>query len=166
MHRTGTVAVAALVALSACQGTPGMQNDQQAGGLLGGAAGGIAGGLLGSNLGGAGGLIGGVLGSVGGYLLGSAIGARLDAGDREQAQRATAQALSAPVGPDATAAPVGWSSNHNNGVNGSAQVVGVQPQSDGGQCRDVREVAYINGEQTNQTTRYCRGANGAWTHAT
>ena len=56
----GGIALAAALTLSACQGMPGMQNDQQTGGLLGGAAGAIAGGLLGNSFGGSGALIAGV----------------------------------------------------------------------------------------------------------
>ena len=163
MRRAGGIALAAALTLTACQDVPGMQNDQQAGGLLGGAAGAIAGGLLGNSFGGTGALIAGVLGSVGGYLIGSAIGAHLDQADRQRAEAATTQALAAPVPPGAPGQPVGWNSERNSGVNGSAQVVGVQPQADGGQCRDVSEIAYINGEQTRQTSRYCRGPSGAWT---
>ena len=167
MRGAGAFVLAAALMLSACQDVPGMQNDQQAGGLLGGAAGGIAGGLLGNSFGGfAGPLIGSVLGSVGGYLAGSAIGARLDASDRQRAQAATAQALALPQTGAQPGAPVAWSSDHNGGVNGSAQVVGEQAQANGAPCRDVREVAYINGQQTTQTSRYCRGANGAWTRQT
>lgn len=162
MRLAGRIVLAGALSLAACQNVPGMQNDQQAGGLMGGAAGGIAGGLLGNSFGGAGALVGSVLGSVGGYLLGSSIGARLDAGDRQRAQAATAQALAAPP----AAAPVAWRSDHNPGVTGSAQVLGEQAPGGGGTCRDVREVAYINGDQTTQTSRYCRGANGAWTPQT
>ena len=163
MQRAGTWVVAAALSLSACQNVPGMQNDQQAGGLLGGAAGAIAGGMLGSSFGGSGALIAGVLGSIGGYMLGSAIGAHLDAADRQRAEAATGQALAVPMQPGQVGQPVGWSSPQNTGVNGAAQVVGVQPTADGGQCRDVREIAYINGQQTTQTTRFCRGPSGTWT---
>ncbi len=158
MRRSGVVMLAGTLALAGC-GTPGMQNDQQAGGLIGGAGGAIAGGILGNSFGGFGGLIGGVLGSVGGYLVGSAIGARLDQADRQRAEAATERALAAPA-PDT---PVAWRSDHNAGIGGSSQVVSQQPQSNGGECREVREVAYINGEQTQQTSRYCRGPSGAWT---
>jgi surface antigen len=163
MRRSGGIVLAAALGLAACQDVPGMQNDQQAGGLLGGAAGAIGGGLLGNSFGGVGGLIGGVLGSVGGYLVGSAIGAHLDAADRQRAETATSQALAAPVPPGESGQPVAWSSDHNSATSGTAQVVGVQPQADGGQCRDVSEIAYVNGEQTRQTSRYCRGPSGAWT---
>jgi surface antigen len=162
MLRTGRIALAGALMLAACQDVPGMQTKQQAGGLLGGAAGAIAGGLLGERYGVAGSLIGGVLGSVGGYMLGSMIGARLDEGDRQRAAAATAQALAAPA-PDT---PIAWHSDHNSGIGGTAEVVGQQPMANGGQCRDVREVAYINGEQTTQTSRYCRDANGAWAKQT
>jgi surface antigen len=159
MRRTGmAVVLAGALAVAGCD-TPGLQNDQQAGGLIGGAGGAIAGGIIGNSFGGFGGLIGGVLGSVGGYLVGSAIGARLDQADRQRAEAATQRALAAPT-PET---PVAWHSDHNTGVSGSAQVVSQQPQSNGGECRDVREVAYINGEQTTQTSRYCRGPSGAWT---
>lgn len=166
MRRSGGIMLAAALGLAACQNVPGMQNDQQAGGLLGGAAGAIGGGLLGNSFGGFGGLVGGVLGSVGGYLIGSTIGAHLDAADRQRAEAATSQALAAPLPPGGAGEPVTWSSDHNTGVTGAAQVVGVQPQADGGQCRDVSEIAYVNGQQTRQTSRYCRGPSGAWTRQT
>ncbi len=163
MRRAGGLVLAAAMSVSACQNVPGMQNDQQAGGLLGGAAGAIAGGLLGNSFGGSGALIVGVLGSIGGYLVGSAIGAHLDAAERQRAETATSQALAEPVAPGQAGQPVTWSSPSQTGVNGAAQVVGVQPQADGGQCRDVREIAYINGQQTTQNTRFCRGPGGSWT---
>lgn len=166
MQRAGAMVLAAALSLSACQDVPGMQNGQQTGGLLGGAVGAIAGGLLGNSLGGNGALIAGVLGSVGGYLVGSAIGAHLDAADRQRAESATSQALATPMQPGETGQPVNWNSPQNAGVNGAAQVVGVQPAADGGQCRDVREVAYINGQQTTQTTRFCRSPSGTWTRQT
>ncbi|HET9019937.1 MAG TPA: hypothetical protein VFN46_10130, partial [Acetobacteraceae bacterium] len=83
--------------------------------------------------------------------------------DRQRAEAATSQALATPMQPGETGQPVSWNSQQNAGVNGAAQVVGVQPTPDGGQCRDVREIAYVNGQQTTQTTRFCRSPSGSWT---
>ena len=149
----------------------GCQTQEQSGALIGGAGGAIAGGVIGHAIGGnAGTAIGAILGGGAGMLVGSSIGRRLDDQDRQRAEYATQQALQQPVyypTPTATTAPppqqpVAWNSARNAGVSGSSTVTQVQRQSGGGECRMVRETAYIKGEEVVQNNRYCRGSDGQW----
>ena len=163
------VACAILPLLAACQ------TQEQTGGLLGAGGGALIGGLAGGAIGhGAGALIGGALGAAGGYFVGSTIGRQLDDRDRARAQAATQRLLNEPVHypptqtaaatppkPRAKTTTASWSSDHNQGVHGSATLVDAQ-QTTGGECRTVREVAYVGGQETTQNTRYCRGADREW----
>ncbi len=139
----------------------GCQTNEQTGMLMGGGLGVLGGGLIGQALGGqSGALIGAALGGLGGAFAGSAIGRDLDARDRQRAEEATRMALAAP--PAAQPQPVNWVSDQNTGTKGRAQVVAVQKQSAGGECRTVRETAYIKGEERVQNARYCQNADGEW----
>ncbi len=149
----------------------GCQTQEQSGALLGGVGGAVAGGVIGHAIGGnAGTAIGAVLGGGAGMLVGSSIGRRLDDQDRQRAEYATQQALAQPVyyqSPTAPTAPppaqpVAWNSARNAGVSGSSTVTQVQRQAGGGECRMVRETAYIKGEEVVQNNRYCRGNDGQW----
>ena len=164
--RNGALAALVIVPLLG-----GCQTQEQTGGLTGGLGGALAGGLIGRSLGGStGAAIGAAVGGAGGYFLGSAIGRRLDEQDRARAQAATQQALAAPVyypTPAAQSAPpppkpVVWNSARNANVSGTSQVTAVQRQTDGGECRMVRETAYISGQEVVQNTRYCRSPDGNW----
>ena len=55
-----------------------------------------------------------------------------------------------------------WSSYHGIGAHGTASVTAVQPEPDGGACRTVREIAYIEAKEVAQSTRYCRASDGGW----
>lgn len=168
-------ACAAVFALSACQ------TQEQTGGLVGAGGGALLGGLVGGAIGhnAAGAVIGTSIGALGGYFIGSSLGRALDERDRARAQLATQQVLAQPMPPPApppsggaygyhpepqpAAAPptATWSSDHNPGVYGSATVVRAQ-QTPSGECRTVREVAYISGQEVTQNTTYCRGPSGQW----
>lgn len=161
------------VALSAIMVMPlvtACQTQEQTGALLGAGGGALAGGLIGGALGGRGGAaIGAVLGGAAGLFAGSAIGRRLDEDDRARAEAARRQALAAPVyykTPSARTAPpprpISWNSAKNGDTRGTAQVTSVEKTSTGGECRVVRETAYIKGEEVRQDSRYCRGADGQW----
>ncbi len=161
--------VAFLVAVPLC--LAGCQTNEQTGGLVGAGGGALFGGLLGHAIGNntTGTLIGAALGAAGGYFIGSAIGRQLDEQDRQRALAATQEALAEPAyyppnggqpRPPARSAP--WTSNHDTGARGSATVVAVQREASGGECRTVREVAYIKGEQVVQNSRYCRSTDGGW----
>ncbi len=162
---------AALAALVMMPVLAGCQNQEQSGALLGGVGGAVAGGVIGHAIGGnTGTAIGAMLGGATGLLVGSSIGRRLDEQDRARAEAATQQALAQPVvyaSPAAPTAPpppqpVAWNSARNAGVSGSSTVTSVQRQSGGGECRMVRETAYIKGEEVVQNNRYCRGSDGQW----
>ena len=159
MKRTGCMALAAVMSLSL---TSGCANNEQSGMLLGGGGGLLAGGLIGNALGGRNGaLIGAVIGGLGGVLIGGAIGRDLDDRDRRRAEEATRLALA-----DSSSQPVSWTSDRNVGTRGGAQVVAVQRQPSGGECRTVRETAYIKGEERIQNARYCQNSSGEWTPRT
>jgi len=162
------LAIAALVTiplLCGCQNNE--QNGELFGTLGGGALGAALGGAIGHNATGA--LIGAAAGSAAGFLVGSAIGRELDQRDREIAASATERALTEPVSsPAAVAAapppPATWQSDHS-GASGSAQVIAVQHQTSGGECKLVHQVAYIQGNEVQQNTRYCQSPNGTWVQA-
>ncbi len=163
-----SAAVAALVMVPFLGGC---QTQEQSGALLGGVGGALAGGVIGHAIGGnTGTAIGAMLGGATGLFVGSSIGRRLDDQDRQRAEMATQQALAQPVvyaSPAATSAPpparpVAWNSARNTGVSGSATVTAVQREASGGECRMVRETAYIKGEEVVQNNRYCRGNDGQW----
>ncbi len=161
--------VAFVVAVPLC--LAGCQTNEQTGGLVGAGGGALFGGLLGHAIGNntTGTVIGAALGAAGGYFIGSAIGRQLDEQDRQRALAATQQALAEPAyyppnnePPRPPARSAAWTSNHDTGARGSATVVAVHREASGGECRTVREVAYIKGEQVVQNSRYCRSADGGW----
>ncbi len=158
--------IALPLTLTACQ------TNEQTGALLGTGGGALMGGLLGNALGhnAASTAIGAALGGAVGYFAGSAIGRRLDDADRARASAATQQALAEPAyyppaggPPRPPARPANWVSDHNTNTRGTATVVAVnrEPRS-GNECRTVREVAYIKGQEEVQNSRYCRSADGSW----
>jgi surface antigen len=168
MTLTRNTAMAALVLVPLLGGC---QTQEQSGALLGGVGGAVAGGVIGHAIGGgAGTAIGAMLGGGMGLLVGSSVGRRLDEQDRQRAEYATQQALAQPVAyasPGAMQAapparPVAWNSARNTDVSGSSTVTSVQRQAGGGECRMVRETAYIKGEEVVQNNRYCRGSDGQW----
>jgi surface antigen len=149
--------------------TAACQTNEQTGGLVGASSGALLGGLVGQAAGHntTSTLIGAGLGAVGGYFIGTAIGRQLDEADQKRAAHATQQALAEPVyypaGQPAALPkqPAKWSSDHS-GDSGSAKVVAAQQTASGGECRMVREVAYIKGQEVTQDSRYCRGSDGSW----
>jgi surface antigen len=161
----------AIVALVSVPLLCGCQNNEETGGLLGSVGGAALGAGLGGAIGGngTGALIGAAAGGLAGYFVGSEIGRQLDQRDREIAANATQRALEQPVSNPTTVAeapppPAKWRSDHS-GASGSAQVVAVQPQASGGECKMVHQIAYIKGDEVQQNTRYCQSPNGSWTQA-
>ncbi len=165
------VAAASLPLLLGCQ------NQEQSYGAGGAAVGALTCGLIGGAIfhSTAGGLASAAACGAAGYFVGSSIGRKLDDRDRERAQAATQAALATPVRYTPTQTtiihpaprPVTWASDHGTGVTGSASVVAVQPPAatGGGECRTVREVAYIKGQEETQDSKYCRGSDGSWVSA-
>jgi surface antigen len=154
--------------LCACSPTAGPNETSYT--LAGCATGALGGGLMGNLLGhgNAGATLAGVgLGAAAGCLTGNAIGRQLDEQDRRIAAAATLRALSLPPGRQTT-----WQSDHstNNGriTVQSAQKVasnGSASSSGGGECKTVREVAYIKGQEVTQDAKYCRNPQGEWASA-
>ena len=160
MRRIGKAISATSLVLAAAVALGGCQTNQQTGGLFGAGGGALFGGLLGNAIGHdqTSTLIGAGLGAIGGYFVGSEIGRQLDQADQRRAAQATQQVLvSHKSGASRT-----WR-NSSTGVRGSSTVVAVEPKSSGGECRTVREVAYIKGEEVQQESRYCRNSGGQWT---
>jgi surface antigen len=167
------VAVALALLLSACQGAnmPGANgmNNSQMGGLFGTGLGGALGAFAGSSLGHhseTATLIGAGLGALGGYFVGTYVAQALAPQDRPRAQAATQQVLDEPVhhnrSGQTTAKAAKWQDGETQSK-GEAHVVAVTQEPDGGECRTVREVAYIKGQEVTQNSRYCRSADGEWT---
>jgi surface antigen len=147
--------------------------------------------VIGNELGGTtGALVAGIGGGVLGGLIGGEIGGRLDEADRERASQATLQALerseveaasapqptvgeSLPVTPVPQRQPepvvasspvVAWDSDENEDVSGTAEVVDAEIDTANRECRTVREIAYIGGEEIAQESQYCRDPAGSgWT---
>lgn len=168
-----TVLAAVLVA-ALC--VAGCQTNQQTGALVGTSGGSVIGAFLGKSLGRSNSamLIGSLAGGAAGYFIGSSIGQSLDERDRLRAQAATAAALNTPLRVKAsgssTPRPIpaaqrpskSWTSDHKSGSKGSATVTAVEATPNGQECRTVHEVAYIQGREVTQDTRYCRNAENQW----
>lgn len=162
------VLAAALAApLTGCESSG---SNQTVGTVLGGLGGAAIGAVGGAAVGGrTGAVIGAVAGGVIGGWAGSTIGRRLDERDRQQASTATAQALNQPVQAQRTSSgrtttrgrQVSWRSDHS-GNRGTAQVTNVERRDNGTECRQVREIAYVNGEEVAQNSRYCKDNEGRW----
>ena len=126
------------------------------GGLVGGAAGFLIGGALGGSKGEAvGGLIGGVLGS----YAGGAIARSLSTPDRRLVERATYSALDTP---GSYGQPINWQSSSTSGARGSVQVISHGSSDAGTDCRRVRQIAYIDGEEIEEFQNFCRASDGRW----
>jgi surface antigen len=104
--------------------------------------------------------LGADIGGRAGGLLGGEIGKRLDERDQRKAEEATAQVLNAPPQTAEESTIAEWYSARNPGVYGHAKVVAIRPTAYGGECRTVREVAYIHGKEVIQNTTYCRVLGG------
>jgi surface antigen len=155
-------AAVAGVLLAGCEG----RNNQAVATGIGTVAGGVAGALLGRQLGGrnsSGALIGGFVGAAVGGLLGNQVGRRLSAGENWRRNTAHRRLLDTPVEPDAPLPQRRWVSPEDPTTGGTAEVLVV---TDGGQCRTIREIAYVRGEELRQEARFCRGENGQWTRQT
>jgi surface antigen len=155
------VAASSLV-LGGCEGT----NQQAVATGIGTAAGGLAGALIGRQVGGSGSsgaLIGGLLGAAVGGVAGNMIGQRLSEAERQRQVAANQRVLDTPLKPNAPLPREQWTSPENPTTRGTTEVVRV---TDGGQCRNIREIAYVRGQEVRQDARFCRDGNGQWTRQT
>ena len=142
-----------LLLSSACETT---EPNKDAGAVLGMIIGGLAGAAIGDSSAGSG--VGAVIGAAIGGIAGAAIGAKLDEADRLIAEAAKTTALSLPTGNK-----VEWRSKENTSVHGFATPTTNDTNEEGNSCRTVRQVAFINGEEMEETTEFCRvGDTGRW----
>lgn len=146
-----TVAAMTL-SLAACET---MGGPKQTGGTL---LGGIGGAALGSQFGGGSGKVVAVAaGTLLGALIGSEVGRSLDKADLEYANRANAQATTAPIG-----APIRW----NNPQSGNSGVVTpVRDGTDsatGAYCREFQQTVTIGGKTEQAYGTACRQPDGTW----
>jgi len=150
--------VAAGGLLAGCEGGQGNEQLVTAGGAV---VGGVAGALIGRQVGGGatGAVVGGILGAGLGGLVGNVVAQRLSQNERERAAASTERVLAAPPRPGARQ---DWVSPDTPGNRGSAELMRV---TDGGNCRMVREIAIVRGEEVRQESRFCRGGDGRWVRA-
>jgi surface antigen len=151
--KTPKIAIAALLVLSlgACD----TYGQKETGGTLIGAG---LGGLLGSQFGGGTGKLAmTALGVVGGGLLGNQIGRSLDRADQGYAQRASQQAVAAPIGETIT-----WN-NPQSGNYGSYTPTreGVQSTT-GAYCREYQQEVVVGGRRQQGYGQACRQPDGSW----
>ena len=100
--------------------------------------------------------IGAVAGALIGSAMGSFIGEKLDEIDQLKAEMAAMTALKAD---DARA--VSWQSEQNDDVSGTASVVSSKGTASG-DCKIVRHLLNISGEEVVEEQKYCLNANGSW----
>ncbi|MBN8522154.1 MAG: glycine zipper 2TM domain-containing protein [Alphaproteobacteria bacterium] len=148
-----TLTLIAGVALSGCE----TLNDRGTKELIGGGSGAIIGGVLGSQVGeGSGRLWAAGVGTLLGVLVGSEIGRSLDKADMAYAQKANAQAHTAPIGQ-----AISW----NNPESGNSGV--VTPTRDGNDtagryCREYNQTINVGGQKETGYGIACRQPDGSW----
>ncbi len=169
--RAALVFVGLALAVAGCTNPNGTTNNTGTDSIIGSGAGALLGGALGDVLGhsAASTLAGAALGGVAGYLAGSYIGQQLDARDRALAAEQTTEVLDEPAPePEPGHAvyvrhrhPHHWASDHTT-TSGSSTLEQVSTSPQGNECRLVREIAVINGQEVVQHTSYCQTASGGW----
>lgn len=143
------VAIAAALAIAACESPPSKQD-------VGGVSGAVIGGVVGSTIGGGTGrTVAIVAGTVAGALLGSHIGKRMDEADRMKA----AQALEN--------APTGQQTTWRNPDSGAQYTVAPTRtyEAGGAPCRDFTVVSTVEGKSDTVKGAACRQADGTWKEA-
>ena len=101
-------------------------------------------------------LIGAAAGAIIGSAMGSFVGEKLDEIDQLKAEMAALTALKAD-----DARTVSWKSDQNDGVGGTASVVSGKGVV-GSECKIVRHLLNISGEEVVEEQEYCLDANGSW----
>ena len=158
-------------AVAGCTNPDGTTNNTGTDSLIGGGAGAAFGGLVGNLMGHstASTMLGAALGGAAGYFAGSAIGQQLDAHDRELAAQQTSAVLDEPAPTPEPGQAVyvrhhhthRWASKDSK-TSGSATLEKVSVTPSGNECRLVRELAVIHGQEVVQHTSYCQTAAGSW----
>jgi surface antigen len=152
-RRLFALAVATLLAVSACGSDDRTMSKEN----VGTAVGAVLGGLLGSQIGHGGGrVVGGVAGVLIGGFLGREIGKSMSERDREKASEAQSRAVDAPVGRS-----ISWS-NPESGNSGSITPTRDGRDSSGNKCREFRNTVTIDGKQEVATGTACQQNDGSW----
>lgn len=157
-----SVALASVLALSACASDGsmnpwGMGNKQ----TVGTAGGAVVGGILGSRVGKGGGQLWATgAGALLGAFVGSSIGKSLDQADMMYHQQAVEQAYAAPINKT-----INWS-NPESGHSGSVTPVREGRQaSSGNLCRQYKQTIVIDGKAETAYGTACQNGDGTWTLA-
>jgi len=148
-HAPLAMAVAAALAMAACESPPSKQD-------VGAVSGAVIGGVVGSTIGGGTGrTVAIVAGTVAGALLGSHIGKRMDEADRMKA----AQALEN--------APTGQQTTWRNPDSGAQYTIAPTRtyEAAGAPCRDFTVVSTVEGKSDTVKGTACRQADGTWKEA-
>jgi hypothetical protein len=173
MHdmRVALVLVGLTIAVAGCTNPDGTTNNTGTDSLIGTGAGAAFGGLVGNLVGhnATSTLLGAALGGAAGYFAGSMIGQQLDARDRELAAQKTEEVLDEPAPTPEPGHAVyvrhhyahKWVSDHTES-SGSATLEKVSVTPAGNECRLVRELAVVHGQEVVQNTSYCQTASGSW----
>ncbi|WP_326524993.1 hypothetical protein [Sphingomonas sp.] len=116
----------------------------------------VAGGVASSAVGRAGGrIVAGLAGSTINLALTDALSCKLEPAERERAAKATNDVLEKPVGTTAA-----WSSDTRADVSGSSTLTAQNRLADGSMCKNVRDVATVNGEEMVISKRMCKAPGG------
>lgn len=165
------VAMAGTLAVSACE------SNEELWGTMGALGGALAAGMLVGDDNGAVLAAAVIAGAAAGGWLGANFGRGLDEAERERVAASTQQVLSqeipsnsplrsasAAYSPQAAAvAPaVTWTSPTNpQTVSGRTTLLQVAADGGGGECRTVRQLVVVNGNEEAQDTQFCRPNAGA-----
>ncbi len=140
-------------------GLAGCESFQNAGTkqTVGTAGGAVIGGILGSKVGkGNGQLWATGIGVLLGGLVGSEVGKSLDKADIAYANKANAQAHSAPIGEE-----ISWN-NPESGNYGSVTPVRDGKDTSGRYCREYQQTIYVGGQQETGYGIACQQVDGNW----
>ena len=127
--------------------TTGCASNQDTGVIVGTVVGVAVGSLFGD---GGGEVAGMIIGGAVGGIIGSEIGKSLDEGEKARASLAAKEALEDPEGDK-----INWNSEDDASISGAAEVVGEAYSIEGNECKKVRELVVINGEEESEMTEYC-----------
>lgn len=149
-----TPAVLSVFLLSSCAQDGGPGTGETVGTIVGVAAGAFLGSKVGS---GTGQLVGTAVGAALGGFLGNHLGAKLDARDREAAQRAVYESMEY----NRDGAPSSWH-NPNSGHSGYVTPDYTYYDDRNRPCRDYTHVMRVDGEEEVIQGTACRNSDGAW----
>jgi len=165
------VAMAGALAVSACE------TEEEFWGTMGALGGAVAAGMLVGDDNGAVLAAAVLAGAAAGGWLGANFGRGLDEAERERAAASTQRVLnqevptgsplrsaSAAYSPQAAAvAPTAvWTSPSNpQSVSGQSTLLQVNADGGGGECRTVRQLVVVNGQEETQDAQFCRSSASA-----